>query len=105
MNWRRITLGIFKRLSDKFRPPGYGAASPVASAAHLSLGALGERLAADLLERAGYRLVAPTSSCLSGAMSRRDGAGRDRSSSIRRRHAPLRRGEDAALGRLRRARG
>ena len=51
----RLTRTLMSRLRSAARggPP----ARP-AVASHLALGARGERLAADLLERAGYRLVA-----------------------------------------------
>jgi putative endonuclease len=50
MSWPQLILTLTRKLSRR---------SLVAeSAPHLALGARGERLAADLLERAGYRLVA-----------------------------------------------
>ena len=64
MDWRRAASEFLKRPLGSIKwPPGKVRArdsvSPhVPAAAHLALGARGERLAADLLERAGYRLVA-----------------------------------------------
>ncbi|MDQ3908542.1 MAG: YraN family protein [Acidobacteriota bacterium] len=58
MSTTRLTTRLLNRLRS-IRPPGRRAATPRAELpAYLALGALGERLAADLLERAGYRLVA-----------------------------------------------
>jgi Holliday junction resolvase-like predicted endonuclease len=54
MKLRRAAPEFFRRLFGKERERGPGPPP----AAHLALGARGERLAADLLERAGYRLVA-----------------------------------------------
>lgn len=61
MKATRLTTNLLNRL----RPPkllnarsGDDNASREGLAPHLALGARGERLAADLLERAGYRLVA-----------------------------------------------
>jgi putative endonuclease len=56
MGWRRVASEFLKRPLSKVR--ARGSESPPPLAAHLALGARGERLAADLLERAGYRLVA-----------------------------------------------
>jgi putative endonuclease len=56
---RRTFAGPIKRLSDRLRVGRSPAAPrPTPPAAHLALGARGERLAADMLERAGYQLVA-----------------------------------------------
>ncbi|HEY9282580.1 MAG TPA: YraN family protein [Pyrinomonadaceae bacterium] len=55
MKLSNLTRTIFGRLGSAKLPR---AESRPALAAHLALGARGERLAADLLERAGYRLVA-----------------------------------------------
>lgn len=55
MKLSNLTRTICGRLGSAGLPR---ADSRPALAAHLALGALGERLAADLLERAGYRLVA-----------------------------------------------
>lgn len=56
MDWRRVASEFLKRPLSKAR--ARSSESPPPLAAHLALGARGERLAADLLERAGYRLVA-----------------------------------------------
>jgi putative endonuclease len=56
MDWRRVASELLKRPLGKVR--ARSSESPSTLAEHLALGARGERLAADLLERAGYRLVA-----------------------------------------------
>jgi putative endonuclease len=55
MKLSSLTRTLFSRLRSA-RSSGTQVRPP--PAAHLALGARGERLAADLLERAGYRLVA-----------------------------------------------
>lgn len=55
MKLSSLTRTLLSRIG-RARPAGSEAQPP--PAAHLALGARGERLAADLLERAGYRLVA-----------------------------------------------
>ena len=62
MKLSRLTRTLLSRARSACGPLGRarGAGRPPAPqlAPHLALGARGERLAADLLERAGYRLVA-----------------------------------------------
>lgn len=58
MSWRRAASEFIKRPLSKVRARRHATPPQPAVAAHLALGARGERLAADLLERAGYRLVA-----------------------------------------------
>ena len=58
MDWRRVASELLRRPLSKARARDAGSPPRSALAAHLALGARGERLAADLLERAGYRLVA-----------------------------------------------
>jgi putative endonuclease len=54
MSWSQLILTLTRTLSRR----RFVAERVPQHAAHLALGARGERLAADLLERAGYRLVA-----------------------------------------------
>jgi putative endonuclease len=54
MSWSQLILALTRTLSRR----RFIVESAPRLAAHLALGARGERLAADLLERAGYRLVA-----------------------------------------------
>jgi putative endonuclease len=58
MDWRRVASELLRRRSGEARARGPESSPPPPHAAHLALGARGEHLAADLLERAGYRLVA-----------------------------------------------
>lgn len=58
MDWRQAASEFLKRPLGKVRARGSESPAQAPPAAHLALGARGEGLAADLLERAGYRLVA-----------------------------------------------
>ncbi|HLL74618.1 MAG TPA: YraN family protein [Pyrinomonadaceae bacterium] len=57
MGWQQAASDFLRRPLSKLRARAPGLPQPPV-AAHLALGERGERLAADLLERAGYRLVA-----------------------------------------------
>jgi putative endonuclease len=58
MSTTRLTTKLLNRLRSVRLPRRRAATQRAEVPAYLALGARGERLAADLLERAGYRLVA-----------------------------------------------